>query len=116
MENGLITMGIFLDLAKVFDTINHQILLTKLHRYGISGNVHSWFVSYLLDRQQYTEYGGAKSSFLVIQHGTLVSLLFSIYIDNFQYRFEKLELMMYAENINVFIKERISKTHCPSTK
>ena len=69
MENGLITISIFLDLSKVFDTINHRILLTKLHHYGIRGNAHRWFTSCLVNRLQYTEFGSAKSSSQVTQHG-----------------------------------------------
>ena len=80
IENGLITIGIFFELSKIFVTINHQILFAKLHHYDIKGNAHSWFASYSLNRQQYTEYGGAKSTFQVMQHclpqGSILELLF----------------------------------------
>ena len=44
--------GIFVDLQKAFDTVNHEILPKKLDHNGIRGNSNSWFKSYLNDRKQ----------------------------------------------------------------
>lgn len=49
-ENNKYTIGIFLDLAKAFDVIDHKLLLHKLQYYGIKGTSHSWFSSYLTNR------------------------------------------------------------------
>ena len=46
-------LGIFIDLSKVFDAIDHKIILHKLHHYGARGNTYSLFESYLLNRSQY---------------------------------------------------------------
>jgi hypothetical protein len=45
LENGNMSVGIYLDLQKAFDTVDHRILLTKIYNYGIRGTVFNWFSS-----------------------------------------------------------------------
>ena len=47
IDNNEFGCGIFIDLKKAFDTVNHAILLTKLNHYGIRGNVQEWFVLFI---------------------------------------------------------------------
>jgi len=54
LDNNLSIGGIFCDLEKAFDCVNHKILLTKVEFYGITGNHHKLYKSYLLDRYQTT--------------------------------------------------------------
>jgi hypothetical protein len=44
--------GIFGDLAKALDCVNHENLLSKLHYFGIQGSTANWFSSYLTERKQ----------------------------------------------------------------
>ena len=88
LNDGNFTVGIFLDLKKAFDVCNHSILLSKLPKYGISGQALNWFTSYLSNRSQKTDIGGHLSSsqnidISVIQGSLLGPTLFLIYINDF---------------------------------
>ena len=62
LDKNMYTCGIFIDLEKAFDTINHQIILSKLNHYGIRGVANSWFASYLSNRSQSVTLNGVTSS------------------------------------------------------
>ena len=62
-NNREVTMGIYLDLQKAFDTVNHPILIEKLATYGIRGIVLKWSISYLSNRKQYTVFSERELTF-----------------------------------------------------
>ena len=65
----LISLLLFIDISKAFDSLFHSILLDKLHYYGIRGVVHSWFASYISNRSHYVQQGNNKSTFAKLTTG-----------------------------------------------
>lgn len=79
--------GLFLDIKKAFDTVDHKILLEKIYNCGIRGNVYNWFESYLTGRNQCVKLNMTFSNFGVIQQGVpqgsvLGAILFLIYVND----------------------------------
>ena len=68
-ENNKFSCGIFLDLSKAFDTLDHNILLCKLYHYGIRGIVYSWFKDYLSQRTQRVSISNDKSHLRTLNTG-----------------------------------------------
>ena len=86
LDQGKYGCGIFVDLQKAFNTVDRDILLSKLKHYGIRGVVYGWFESYLKERKQYVSISGYNSKHLSISLGVpqgsvLGPLLFLIYND-----------------------------------
>ena len=86
LDKGNIDCGIFADLQKAFDTVEHDILLTKLENYGINGIGNEWFKSYRFDRKQFVSINGHVSNKasikFVVPHGSVLGpLLFLIYVN-----------------------------------
>ena len=58
LGEGNLACGIFVDLQKGFDTVEHDILLSKLEHYSVCGLANEWFKSSLSNRKQYVSING----------------------------------------------------------
>ena len=101
------TLGVSIGLSKVFDTVDHKILIAKLENYGIKGINLLWFKSYLENCKQFLQYGISSTSYKSIICGLpqgliLGRLLFLIYINDLHEVSNILDSIMFADDANLF--------------
>ena len=107
MDKGKVTVAWMLDLTKGFDMVCHEILLHKLHFYGIKGLSLQWFKSYLLNRTQFVKFNNSSSTkqhipIGVLQGTILGPILFLLYVNDFPQSFKNCKCIIYADDSTLY--------------
>ena len=115
LDKGKFACGIFVDLQKAFDTVDHVILLKKLEHYGLRGIGNAWFKSYLSNRSQFVSILGFNSTLKSILHGVpqgsvLGPLLFLLYINDLHDAIKYCMVHHFADDTNFLIFDNSLKS------
>ena len=114
LDNKTFSCGVFVDLEKAFDTVNHSILLKKLEYYGIRQLSNKWLYSYLTDRFQKVSLNGSSSEYCKITCGVpqgsiLGPLLFLLYINDMHKSIRHSLVHHFADDTNLLCSHKDPK-------
>ena len=111
MDSGKLIGAIYLDLAKAFNTIDHNVLIDKLPKLGTRGKSLDWFVDYLFNISQTVEINGCRSGVEPIVSGVpqgsiLRPLLLIMFYNDFADHIHSCEVIMYADGRVTFCAKK----------
>ena len=114
VDKKLCTCGIFIDLQKAFDTVNHSILLQKLSQYGIRGIINDWFTSYLVGRTEIGPRNKSSGKEILLsgvpQGSVLGPLLFLIYVNDICNSCNQLKFHLFVDGTNLLYADKNLKS------
>ena len=110
LDNGLTTCNVFIDLKKAFDSVDHDILISKLQFYGIRGNALNLLMSYLSNRSQCVEINGKRSNCQALNYGVpqdsvLGPFLILLYINHFE-NTSSIKLTQFPDDILLYLSSK----------
>ena len=113
-DAGQFFCGVFLDLQKAFDTVNHTILLKKLAHYGTRGVANKWFQYFLEDRKQFSSVQGSKLAEKPIKYGVpqgalLGPLPFILFINDLHKAVQFSSIHPFADDTNLLLIDKSQK-------
>lgn len=102
-EGNMFSCAVFLDVSKAFDTVNHEILLEKLWRFGFRGPFHSLLKNLLEGRAQVVSIDKVNSSTQLLETGVpqgsvLSPLLFNVYVNDLETVISGCDIFQYADD------------------
>ena len=106
LNDGNVGCGVFVDFQKAFDTVDHQILLSKLNHYGIHAVSNDWFKLYVSNCNQYISINGYESGLAALNSGipqgsVLGPLLFLLCINCLNQAIKFCKVHHFADDTNL---------------
>ena len=111
LDNKMFSLGVFIDLKKAFDTVDHRLLVEKFKYYGIRGVASQFLESYLSNRLQFVQFKDGKSSkpniLCGVPQGSILGpLLFILYINDMFKVSDLLHFIIFADDTNIFYLDK----------